>query len=109
MYDSPHQFSPLVPSAIPAAIMDKAAGITQSGTRLSGFAHPASRTAIRELVRSMNSYYSNRIEDQSTHSLNIEKALRREFFDKPDVARLPLHALQFLFPELYPEAATKPD
>lgn len=36
----------------------------------------------------MNSYYSNRIEGQGTHPLHIERALRREFSDRPDVARL---------------------
>lgn len=36
----------------------------------------------------MNSYYSNRIEGQGTHPLNIERALHRQFSDKPDVARL---------------------
>lgn len=56
--------------------------------RLTGAAHATSRATIRELVRSMNSYYSNRIEGQSTHPLNIAQALRKEFSDKPDVARL---------------------
>jgi Fic family protein len=71
----------------------KAAGIVQSATLLSGSAHPASRTVIRELVRSMNSYYSNRIEGQSTHPLHIEQALKCVFSDQPDVARLQRIAL----------------
>jgi hypothetical protein len=56
-------------------------------------AHPTSRQTIRDRVRSMNSYYSNRIEGQSTHPLLIEAALRKEFSDKPDVARLQRVAL----------------
>ncbi|MFC5549873.1 Fic family protein [Massilia aerilata] len=88
MYDSPHQFEPLIPSAIPTDLIEKSAEIAQAATRLSGAAHPSSRGTIRELVRSMNSYYSNRIEGQGTHPLNIERALRKEFSDKPDVARL---------------------
>lgn len=92
MYDSPHQFEPLIPS-VPAAITDKAASIVQSATRLAAAAHPSACAAVRELVRSMNSYYSNRIEGQGTHPLHIEQALRKEFSDKPDVARLQRVAL----------------
>jgi Fic family protein len=35
----------------------------------------------------MNSYYSNLIEGQSTHPANIERALRADFSNRPDVAR----------------------
>lgn len=93
MYDSPRQFEPLIPSELPSALTDKAADIVRSATRLTAAAHPTARAAVRELVRSMNSYYSNRIEGQGTHPLNIERALRKEFSDKPDVARLQRVAL----------------
>ena len=93
MYDSPHQFLPLMPAAIPPAMLEKAAGIVRSAMLLCGSAHPASRAAIRELVRSMNSYYSNRIEGQSTHPLHIEQALKSVFSDRSDVARLQRIAL----------------
>jgi Fic family protein len=88
MYYSIHQFEPLVPSVIPTALTEKAANIVRAATLLSGAAHPTSRTAIRELVRSMNSYYSNRIEGQGTHPLHIEQALKKEFSGKPEVAKL---------------------
>ncbi|WP_235514509.1 Fic family protein [Acidovorax sp. Root217] len=42
---------------------------------------------MREIVRSMNSYHSNGIEGQATHPANIERALRHDFSEKPDVAR----------------------
>lgn len=93
MYDSPRQFEPLMPSELPSALTDKAADIVRSATRLAAAAHPTARAAVRELVRSMNSYYSNRIEGQGTHPLHIERALRKEFSDKPDVARLQRVAL----------------
>lgn len=35
--------------------------------------------AIQELLRVTNSYYSNRIEAQSTHPIDIEKAMRQDF------------------------------
>jgi len=35
----------------------------------------------------MNSYYSNRIEQQETHPLNIERALANDFSNSPVVAK----------------------
>ena len=35
----------------------------------------------------MNSYYSNRIEGQSTHPINIDRALNANFSEKPDIAK----------------------
>lgn len=93
MYDSPHQFDPLVPASLPQALIEKAADIARDASRLAGVAHPRARESIRELVRSMNSYYSNRIEGQSTHPIHIEDALHKQFSDKPDVARLQRVAL----------------
>jgi Fic family protein len=61
-------------------IFEKSAGLKAS-------ASPQARAALREIVRSMNSYYSNRIEGQGTHPANIERALRRDFSDRPDVAK----------------------
>lgn len=93
MYDSPHQFEPLIPSVIPLAMTEKAGDIARLSIRLGATAHPSALAAVRELVRSMNSYYSNRIEGQGTHPHHIDRALRQEFSEKPDVARLQRVAL----------------
>ncbi len=37
------------------------------------------RTALADLVRSMNCYYSNLIEGHDTHPLDIERALRNDY------------------------------
>lgn len=87
MYDSPHQFTPLLPERDLEALQDRIAELVAKSLRLSGRAHPTTRETLRELVRSMNSYYSNRIEGQSTHPRNIDAALRKNFSDNPDVAR----------------------
>lgn len=100
MYDSPHQFEPLLLTNIPPALAEKAADIARSAMFLAGVAHPTSRAAIRERVRSMNSYYSNRIEGQGTHPFHIEQALRKEFSDQPDVARLQRIAMAHIGAEL---------
>lgn len=88
MYDSPHQFEPLLPAAQLPALADKARAIVDAAKALAGAAHPTARAAIRERVRAMNSYYSNRIEGHGTHPVNIERALRKVFSDQPGIARL---------------------
>ena len=41
------------------------------------------RTALADLVRSMNCYYSNLIEGHDTHPVDIERALRSDFSSDP--------------------------
>ena len=93
IYDSPHQFEPLLPNAHKGELYEQAARITRAAFRLVSAAHPTTRLAVQDLVRSMNSYYSNRIEGQGTHPLNIEKALHNDFSLQPDVAKLQRIAL----------------
>jgi Fic family protein len=88
VYDSPHQFEPLLPSAAAAAdLRERGDDIAARSLRLSGGVHPTSLQLLRELVRAMNSYYSNRIEGQGTHPLFIAQALAQEFAERPDIAR----------------------
>jgi Fic family protein len=92
-YTQPHQFEPLLPQQRLDGFRQRTRAVVEQSLRLSGSAHPATVASLRELVREMNSYYSNRIEGQSTHPLNIERALRQDFSDKPDVAMLQRLAL----------------
>ena len=87
-YTQPHQFEPLLPQSRLEELRQRSRGIVERSFRLTGSAHPATIASLRELVRAMNSYYSNRIEGQGTHPRNIERALHRDFSAKPDVARL---------------------
>lgn len=90
VYDQPHQFEPLLPAThlpelgelrdLTRLVFEKSAGLKAS-------ASPQARAALCEIVRSMNSYYSNSIEGQGTHPANIARALNQDFSDKPDVAR----------------------
>ncbi|MFZ3052045.1 MAG: Fic family protein [Sulfuricurvum sp.] len=43
---------------------------------------------VRELLRITNSYYSNRIESDGTHPINIEKAMRKEFLEEENSNKL---------------------
>lgn len=107
MYTSPHQFEPLLPQMQLDSLQSRAASICQDATELSGVAHPVTQESLRELVRAMNSYYSNRIEGQSTSPLNIERALRQEFSPESDTARLQRLALAHIKAERELEARVR--
>lgn len=87
-YREIHQFEPLLPQNELAKFQERSRTVVQASLQLTGRSHESTRAKVKELVRAMNSYYSNRIEGQGTHPRNIERALRRDFSDKPDVARL---------------------
>ena len=92
-YTQPHQFEPLLPQFNLEPLRARSRAVIEQSWKLAASAHPDTITSLRELVREMNSYYSNRIEGQSTHPRNISRALHRDFSDKPDVARLQRIAL----------------
>ena len=49
-------------------------------------------SALAELVRSMNCYYSNLIEGHDTHPIEIERALQNDYSDEPGKRDLQLEA-----------------
>lgn len=87
VYDQPHQFEPLLPAQNLVELGEATRRIFEKSAALKASASPEARSALREIVRSMNSYYSNGIEGQATHPANIERALRHDFSEKPDVAK----------------------
>ena len=77
MYTQPHQFEPLLPAdARLEPLLTKAHDLSRAATQLAGTRVPPE---LRTLLRSMNSYYTNRIEGQHTRPVEIEQALRRDF------------------------------
>ena len=110
MYDSPHQFLPLSPAEHwLEPLRERAAKVVDLAGELAGHAHPTARHALRELLRSMNSYYSNRIEGQSTTPANIEAALRHQYSGKPEIARLQRIAVAHIEAEREAEAQAMRD
>ena len=49
-------------------------------------------TALADLVRAMNCYYSNLIEGRNTHPVDIERAMRDDYSDEPAQRNLQLEA-----------------
>lgn len=86
-YDHLDHFLPLLPVQSLARLQEASRPVVEASLKLQGALAPATRAELQELVRAMNSYYSNRIEGQSTHPLNIERALRSDFSLTPDIAR----------------------
>lgn len=104
-YTQAHQFEPLLPQRDLAPLRARSRAVIEQSWRLATAAHPDTIASLRELVREMNSYYSNRIEGQSTHPRNINRALRRDFSEQPDVARLQRVALAHIEAEKELEAS----
>lgn len=88
MYATIHQFEPLLPTLAHPELDALAEGLSATALELKGLVHPATAARIAELLRGVNSYYSNRIEGQHTHPREIERALRKDFDQAPDKARL---------------------
>lgn len=87
-YDSPHQFEPLMPSAAALApLLEKAADLTRKATALGSASGAVAQSELRRLLRSMNSYYSNRIEGEHTRPSDIERALQQDFSANSELAR----------------------
>ena len=64
-------------------------------SKSSGFYHslpPNMATALSDLVRSMNCYYSNLIEGHNTHPVDIEKALHGDYSTNNEKRNLQLEA-----------------
>lgn len=65
-----------------------AEGVCRGAFELKRLVHPVTEARLARLLRSVNSYYSNRIEGQQTHPKDIERALQKSFSKEPAKARL---------------------
>ncbi|RDK05874.1 Fic family protein [Cupriavidus lacunae] len=88
LYDNPRHFEPLLPQKRVEELVSATRVVIERAHRLQGTLSHSARTRLRELVRSMNSYYSNRIEGESTHPVNIDRALQKDFSAQPETAKL---------------------
>ncbi len=83
IYSNTSQMEPLLPSATDSSLADLAIEVIRQSAALSTSLHPLTRQAVIELVRSMNSYYSNLIEGHNTHPVDIERALEKDYSHDP--------------------------
>lgn len=87
-YDAPHQFEPLMPSeARMGPLLERASDLTRAATTLGVSAAPTAQLELRKLLRSMNSYYTNKLEGDHTRPSDIERALQDDYAKSADLAR----------------------
>ncbi|MBI4659669.1 MAG: hypothetical protein HY735_12585 [Verrucomicrobia bacterium] len=79
LFDQPSDMEPLLPEDRDGKLAVLALELIRKAERLRECLHPLTRTTVSELVRSMNSYYSNLIEGHRTTPRDIEAALRQDF------------------------------
>lgn len=77
--ESVSSMEPMIPSENQRELEDMAASLIEKSARMSGQLHPFILEKIGDIVRNMNCYYSNLIEDHNTLPFDIEKALKNDF------------------------------
>lgn len=88
LYDHPSQMEPMLPSEHRLGpSLERAHDLIRKAERLAGWGPTSALPGLRQLLRAMNSYYSNRIEGQHTLPQEIEQALRNDYAKDQDRAR----------------------
>ncbi|MGC0774820.1 MAG: Fic family protein [Candidatus Acidiferrum sp.] len=89
----PAWMEPMLPEESNRQLEDIAFELTSKASSLAGQVHPIVTSAIGNLVRSMNCYYSNLIEGHDTHPRDIDRALNRNLSSQPKKRALQLEAI----------------
>lgn len=92
MYTDISQFEPLFPAET-GTLEDLALKVHESSAKLAGKFPAATLGGIAELLRVVNSYYSNLIEGHNTHPTDIQRAMRRDYSADEDKRDLQLESL----------------
>jgi len=79
----PFLMEPLLPPEGTRVLEDLAIELTSAAAGLAGKLSKESVLTISALVRSMNCYYSNLIEGNQTHPVDIERALKGDYSSEP--------------------------
>ena len=102
-------FSPILPKDIKGNLDEELLSLCEKvcieSASLKGSHNQHIINSIKELLRITNSYYSNMIESEGTHPIDIEKAMKRDFYEDDKRKRLQLLSLAHIetqrFIELY--------
>lgn len=106
LYDAPYQMEPLLPGeARRAGLLEQVHDLQRAAHQLSALCQPVGLIDLRDLLRAMNSYYSNKIEGQHTLPMEIEQALRQDYSADADKARRQRLAVAHMQTERWLESA----
>jgi len=83
LYDHSSDMEPLLPGEGHSKFQGMALALIRGAERLRASLHPITRKLVADLVRSMNSYYSNLIEGHRTRPRDIDAAMRKDFSTDP--------------------------
>lgn len=93
-------FTPIVPQStrggIDERLLAKSENICIKSAGLAGSHTSQTLSAVREILRIVNSYYSNKIESEGTHPVDIERAFKKEFSNNSKERKLQLLSLAYI-------------
>jgi Fic family protein len=87
-----HQMTPLLPEEADD-LQDLALEVIQKSAALGTRQHPVTLDTLRELLRIINSYYSNLIEGHNTHPYDIVRAMQKEYDVEPAKRNLQMESV----------------
>ena len=100
-------FTPILPTDmkgnIDAHLLHLAEEVCIKSAMLKGTHNTQIIYALKELLRKTNSYYSNKIESEGTHPLDIDRAMKQEFFANKKEKDLQLLSLAHIEVQKYVE------
>lgn len=81
-YTHPREMEPLFPSQS-EELVGLAMNVHRKAADLGGSLHKITRRSVADLLRHINSYYSNLIEGHHAHPADVERAARKEYDEDP--------------------------
>lgn len=109
LIDDPAHLEPLLPrEGVSDGVLGKAHDLQIEALRLAGMCQSGVSSELTTLLRSMNSYYSNKIEGEHTRPLDITRALASDFSGDADKARLQRLAVAHINTEEWIRDTTTP-
>jgi Fic family protein len=84
--------TPLLPEGADV-LQDIALEVLQRSAALGNRQHPVTLNTLRELLRIINSYYSNLIEGHNTHPYDIVRAMQKEYDSEPAKRNLQMESV----------------
>lgn len=92
MHTKTTAMEPMLPSGS-GELEDLAREVISRSAAMGGQLHPRSQEGVSNLLRLINSYYSNLIEGNSTHPVDIERAMRNDYSNDSTQRNLQIESL----------------